>query len=96
MKVTNGEIAHNDNMSDFIFGHNVFKQEAQESQYRSMAIRQKLNLKTDQQVLMAMVFLPINMTQRNLIEGHPRNISTKLFENWSNTLAGEDFFTIAI
>ena len=37
------------------------------------------------------VFQPINMSWRNLIEGLPRNISTKLFENWPNTFGGEVF-----
>ena len=57
-----------------------------------MAIRQKLNLQTapppDGQV-----FWPINMAWRNLIEGHPRNISTKLFENRPDTFGGEDFLS---
>ena len=38
-----------------------------------------------------MFFLPINMAWRNLIEVHPRNISTKLFENRLNALGEEDF-----
>ena len=33
------------------------------------------------------------MDWRNLIEGHPRNISTKLFENQPYTFGGEDFFS---
>ena len=38
-------------------------------------------------------FRPINMARRNLIEGHPRIISTKLFENQPNTFGGEDFLS---
>jgi len=33
------------------------------------------------------------MASRNLIEGHPRNISTKLFENRPDTFGGEDFLS---
>ena len=39
------------------------------------------------------VFRPINMAWRNQIEGHPRNISTKLFENRPDTSGGEDFLS---
>ena len=39
------------------------------------------------------VFLPINMAWRNLIEGHPWNISTKNFENLLNTFGEEDFLS---
>ena len=38
-------------------------------------------------------FQPINMAWRNLIEGHPRNISTKLFENQPDTFGVEDFLS---
>ena len=33
------------------------------------------------------------MASRNQIEGHPRNISPKLFENRPNTFGEEDFFS---
>ena len=49
------------------------KQKAQEGQYCSTAIRQKLNLQTAPPP-----------------DGHPRNISTKLFENQPDTFGGED------
>ena len=39
------------------------------------------------------VFRPINMAWRNLIEGHPRNISTKLFENLPTSLGEEEFWS---
>ena len=42
------------------------------------------------------VFRPINLAGRNLIEGHPRNISTKLFENRPDTFGGEDFFEFTL
>ena len=35
-----------------------------------------------------------NMAWRILIEGHPRNISTKLFENLLTSLGEEDFFFV--
>ena len=39
------------------------------------------------------VFRPINMAWGNLIKGHPRNISTKLFENLPDTFGEEDFLS---
>ena len=41
--------------------------------------------------LMRALIQPINMARRILIEGHPRNISTKLFENLSKGLGEEHF-----
>ena len=38
-------------------------------------------------------FRPIKLAWRNLIEGHPRNISTNLFENQPDTFGGEDFLS---
>ena len=39
------------------------------------------------------VFWSINMAWRNLIEGHPRNLSTTLFENRPDTFGEEDFLS---
>ena len=38
-------------------------------------------------------FLPTNVPCRNLVEGHPRNISTKSFGNWPDTFREEDFYS---
>ena len=37
------------------------------------------------------VYRPINMALRKLIEGHPRNMSTQLFENRTTGLGEEEF-----
>ena len=41
-----------------------------------------------------MVILPITMAERNLIEGHPRYISSKLFENRPDTF-GKKIFKVS-
>ena len=46
--------------------------------------------------LAANVFRPINLAWRNLIEGHPRNIFTKLFENLPTSLGEEEVFFISL
>ena len=49
------------------------------------------HLKLNSPPLSGHVFRPINMALMDLINGHPRNISAKLFENWPGTFEKEIF-----
>ena len=40
------------------------------------------------------ILRPINIAWWNLIEGHLKNIYTKLFKNWPDTFFGEDFLNL--
>ena len=65
------------------------EQEAKEGQYRSTAIRQQINLQTAPP-LVAM-FLTNQHGLKESDRGSPKDISSKLFENWPDTFVGEDF-----